>query len=174
MKAAGRSFPILQTLAILSLLNTGAIFGFFFAWACSVMWGLDATDPVVAITAMQAINASVRNPLFALAFFGTPVVLALTAMFSWASGEHLAARLFGSGALLYILGAMIPTFAVNVPLNETLALAEVPIEAVRTQELWRAYSSPWYLSNAARATASGLSLLLIGLGIFWMGRKPGC
>ncbi len=174
MKAAGRSFPILQTLAILSLLNTGAIFGFFFAWACSVMWGLDATDPVVAITAMQAINASVRNPLFALAFFGTPVFLALTAMVSWVSGENWAARLFGSGALLYILGAMLPTFAVNVPLNETLALTEMPLEAVRAQELWRTYSSPWYLSNAARTTASGLSLLLIGPGIFCMARKPGC
>ena len=55
---AGLSRP----LAILALLHAGAIFGFFYAWACSTVWGLDAADPNVAIPAMQAMNASVRNP----------------------------------------------------------------------------------------------------------------
>lgn len=41
-------------LALLSLLFSGAMFGFFFAWVCSTLWGLDAADPNVAIAAMQA------------------------------------------------------------------------------------------------------------------------
>ena len=49
----------------LALGLSAAIFGFFYAWVCSTMWGLDQTDPVVAITAMQAMNASVRNAVFA-------------------------------------------------------------------------------------------------------------
>ncbi|GAB5461946.1 hypothetical protein [Hoeflea alexandrii] len=49
---------------LLSLLLTAAIFGFFYAWVCSTMWGLDAADPSVAIQAMQAMNASVRNAVF--------------------------------------------------------------------------------------------------------------
>jgi len=42
--------------------------------------GLEETDPVVAIIGMQAINASVHNPVFALACFGTPTVLTPLAM----------------------------------------------------------------------------------------------
>lgn len=43
---------LLFPLSMLSLLLTGAIFGFFYAWVCSTMWGLDQIDPNVAIEAM--------------------------------------------------------------------------------------------------------------------------
>lgn len=36
----------LMPMSMLSLLSTGAIFGFFYTWVCSTMWGLDATAPV--------------------------------------------------------------------------------------------------------------------------------
>ncbi len=43
---------LLYAFAFLSLILSGAIFGFFYAWICSTMWGLDAADPVIAIKAM--------------------------------------------------------------------------------------------------------------------------
>jgi uncharacterized membrane protein len=52
-----------------SLLLCGAIFGYFYAWICPTPWGLDQIDPNTAITAMQAMNASVRNVVFAPVFF---------------------------------------------------------------------------------------------------------
>ncbi len=67
------AFSVSATVAVLL---TGAIFGFFYAWVCSTMWGLDDADPRVAIAAMQAMNASVRNAVFFPAFFLTPVALA--------------------------------------------------------------------------------------------------
>ncbi|MEP5029486.1 MAG: hypothetical protein ABJR02_02340, partial [Marinomonas sp.] len=70
----------IKGLIMLSLTLNAAIFGFFYAWVCSTMWGLDAADPRVAISAMQAMNASVRNAVFAPAFFGTPLALAVTAV----------------------------------------------------------------------------------------------
>ncbi|TIP78494.1 MAG: hypothetical protein E5X60_39655, partial [Mesorhizobium sp.] len=70
---------IVVGLSVTSIVSSGAIFGFFYAWVCSTMWGLDQTDPRVAIEAMQAMNASVRNAVFFPAFFLTPVVLGLTA-----------------------------------------------------------------------------------------------
>ena len=85
---------ILLPLALLALLATGAIFGFFFAWVCSTMWGLDSADPRVAIAAMQAMNASVRNWVFAPAFFGTPVFLAAAALAARMAGERRAALFF--------------------------------------------------------------------------------
>jgi uncharacterized membrane protein len=55
----------------LSVLAAALIAGFFYAYHCSVMPGLAATDAVSAIKAMQGINAVVRNAVFAFSFFGT-------------------------------------------------------------------------------------------------------
>ena len=134
------------------------------------MWGLDAADPNVAISAMQAMNASVRNPVFAQTFFGTPLLLLAAALVAWKGEERRAALFFGSGGLLYILGAMVPTMAFSVPLNETLAMVETPLGAARAQEVWRDYSAPWQLWNALRALAAGIALLLAGLGVLSLGR----
>jgi len=51
----------IKALAFLSLILSAAIFGFFFAWVCSTMWGLDALDPRVAITAMQGMNVYISQ-----------------------------------------------------------------------------------------------------------------
>ena len=48
------------------------------------MWGLDAADPRVAVAAMQAMNASVRNAAFAPAFSGTAPAPWLAAAALWA------------------------------------------------------------------------------------------
>ena len=78
------------------------MFGFFYAWICSTMWGLDAADPNVAISAMQAMNASVRNPVFALGYFGTPLLLAAVALVAWKGKERRAAILLGMSSLTAI------------------------------------------------------------------------
>ena len=144
---------------------SGAIFGFFYAWVCSTMWGLDSADPNVAISAMQAMNASVRNLVFAPAFFGTPLALMATALVCWVGKKRFAAVFFGSGSLLYVAGAMVPTIAVNVSLNEALALVETPLDAGRAQEVWQSYSDPWQVWNTIRAVVSGIVLVFVGLGI---------
>lgn len=163
---------LLRPMTVLSLLFSGAIFGFFYAWVCSTMWGLDAADPNVAIEAMQAMNASVRNAAFAPAFFGTPLVLALTAFVAWRSGEGRAALLFGAGGLTYLLGGVVVTILVNAPLNDDLALVETPLDPARAREVWQDYSAPWQDWNAVRAVVSCFAFLLAGLGILSCGRSP--
>ena len=46
-------------LAVVTIVFFGAIFGFFFAWVCSTLWGLDHIDPRSAIEAMNGMNESV-------------------------------------------------------------------------------------------------------------------
>ncbi len=157
-------------LAFVSLISVGAIFGFFYAWVCSTMWGLDATDPRVAITAMQAMNASVRNGVFFPAFFLTPVFLGVTALVAVSQRHKGAAALFGSAAVIYFLGAFLVTASVNVPMNEALGAITVPTDQAAAQEIWTAYSSQWQVWNLIRTLVSGLSLVLTGLGIFALGR----
>ena len=149
------------------------MFGFFFAWVCSTMWGLDAADPNVAIAAMQAMNASVRNWVFAPAFFGTPVLLMFTALAALRAGERRAATGFALAGLLYVLGAMVPTMTVNVPLNEALALVETPLGAAEAGDAWRAYSGPWQVWNAVRTVRRGLRPRAGGLEPPGRGRPSG-
>ena len=168
--ATPRTF-LLKPLAALALLHSGAMFGFFFAWVCSTMWGLDEADPNVAISAMQAMNASVRNPVFALGYFGAPLVLATVALAAWKGEERPAAILFGSGGLLYVLGVMVPTGMVNVPLNETLAAVEAPLAGPRAEQVWLSYSVPWQFWNTIRAVVAGAALLLVAVGSLRLGRS---
>ena len=154
-----------RPLAILSLIWAGAMFGFFFAWTCSTMWGLDAADPNVAIAAMQAMNESVRNWLFAPAFFGTPVLLAFAAAVAVRGRQRKVAICLALAGLLYVVGAMLPTFMVNVPLNEGLALLEVPLDPATAQNAWQSYSEPWQDWNMVRTVAAGFVLALTGWGL---------
>lgn len=159
--------------AFLSLLATGAIFGFFYAWVCSTMWGLDATDPVVAITAMQAMNASVRNMVFAPAFFGTPVILAITGALAWRGRRRLSAKAFLGAAAIHVVGVVLVTAMFNLPMNEALALVQPPVDPDQAQASWTAYSYRWQAWNIVRAVASGLSLMLTGCGLLaLMPRQP--
>ncbi|WP_420567886.1 DUF1772 domain-containing protein [Thalassovita sp.] len=162
---------LLMPMSMLSLLSIGAIFGFFYAWICSTMWGLDATQPKVAITAMQAMNASVRNPVFFPAFFLTPVILAVTAFIAANQNLMRAAVLFFAGGALYFVGALLVTALVNVPMNEALAQVTVPEDSDAAQDIWQAYSAPWQFWNTLRTIASGGALVLTGLAIFSLRSK---
>ncbi|WP_247228729.1 anthrone oxygenase family protein [Yoonia sp. F2084L] len=152
-------------LALLSLLLVGAIFGFFYAWVCSTMWGLDAADPAVAIAAMQAMNASVRNAAFAPAFFGTPVVLILTALVARAQDRSRSAAAFLGAGLVYLLGGLVLTMVVNVPMNEALALVVIPQDVAAAQQIWTEYSGTWQVWNTARTVASAVAVVLTGLAL---------
>ena len=156
-----RKNVLLIPLAFLSLLLSGAIFGFFYAWICSTMWGLDAADPKVAIAAMQAMNASVRNAVFAPAFFGTPFILIVTAAFAWVSSRR-SAILFALAGVIYFFGGVVLTFTVNVQMNEALALVTIPESTEEARQIWQEYSEPWQFWNIMRTIASGVTLLLTG------------
>lgn len=153
---------ILLPLAFLALLAAGAVFGFFFAWVCSTMWGLDSADPRVAIAAMQAMNASVRNPVFALAFFGTPVFLAAAASAAWMVQARRSALYIGLACALYLAGGLALSMMANVPLNEALAAVRIPPDAASARTIWADYSADWQLWNIARTVVCAVVLLLVG------------
>ncbi len=161
--------PLAIVTAFLGVLLSGAIFGFFFAWLCSVMWGLDGADPRVAIAAMQAMNGSVQNAVFAPAFFGTPVVLALAAVFAMRVGRAAGAVL-GLAAAVYAGAALLVTLQVNVPMNEVLAVTPVPEDIEAARAVWQGYSPRWQEFNLIRTVASGVTLGLAAIGLGLLAR----
>lgn len=143
-------------------LTTGLISGFFYAYACSVTLGLALLSEEQYIEAMQAINATVRNGLFAFSFFGAVLSLLVAVA---VHAPRLRSRRFiliALAAVLYIGGGFMVTFLVNVPMNEELALvsdaAHAPLAQVRAE-----YEGPWNFWNGVRTVFSSLSFLaLIG------------
>jgi uncharacterized membrane protein len=137
----------------LSVLAAALIAGFFYAYHCSVMPGLAATD--AAIKAMQGINAVVRNAVFAVSFFGTLAFGGIaTLLLIDAGGWPLALALLGTA--IYGLGAFMVTLLYSVPLNEGLATVVPTTE--NAAAIWRAYLEPWMFWNALRMLMSGLTL----------------
>jgi uncharacterized membrane protein len=162
---------LLTPLVFLSFLLSGAIFGFFYAWVCSTMWGLDTLDANTAIAAMNAMNISVRNGVFMPAFFGTPVVLIITSIVAFIAGQRKVAFLIGIGGLIYIAGAFIPTANINVPMNIALEAYSSPLPLEQAQAIWSDYSPRWQFWNIARTIASAVTLLMVGLALYALPRR---
>src|SRR3712207_5808384 len=146
----------------LATLTTGLIAGFFYAYTCSVTLGLPLLPDEQYIEAMQAINATVRNGVFAFSFFGAVLSLLLTLAFH---APRLRSRGFlciALAAVLYIGVGFMVTLLVNVPMNEGLArvgdLGPAALAQVRAE-----YEGPWNFWNGVSTVFSSLAFLaLIG------------
>ncbi|MEL6571375.1 MAG: anthrone oxygenase family protein [Pseudomonadota bacterium] len=147
-----------------ALLLSAALFGFFYAWVCSTMWGLDTLDPRIAIAAMQAMNGSVRNAVFAPVFFGTPIALLLAVGVAYVQGARGAAAAFGLSAALTGLGGVVLTMVVHVPMNQGLAVIAIPDDLPAAAEIWTEYSPVWQVWNIIRTVFCGLAFVLALVG----------
>jgi len=127
------------------------------------MWGLDAAAPDVAVAAMQAMNASVRNMVFFPAFFGTPIIVFLAAVFYMRRDGWAAIWLFGAALLIAV--SVVLTMRVNVPMNEALAL-ERPETLEAATRIWAEFSPVWQNWNQVRTALCGVALLMIGAAFY--------
>ena len=152
--------PALFTLLpLISVGFSGACFGFFFAWQSSTLRGLDMIDPATAIEAMQAMNASVRNPHFGTVYFGTPIVLTLAAVVMAVLRARVAAVVLGLALVLHMAGVFGVTAALNVPMNRELAGVDAQVPGA--DAIWQAYSTRWQSANLIRMIAAGGCLMLV-------------
>lgn len=131
----------------------GLIAGFFYAYACSVMIGLARVDDRTFISAMQWINATVRNQWFAPSFFGALALTSLAAVTHLAR-DRRAVLLWIAAALVLYAGAFVVTMGVNVPLNEELAAAGDPSAVSDPAAVRAAFEDRWVAWNTARTLAS--------------------
>ena len=148
----------------LATLTTGLVSGFFYAYACSVTLGHALLPDEQYIEAMQAINATVRNGMFASSFFGAVLTLILALA---VHAPRLRSRRFALIALaagLYIGGGFMVTFLVNVPMNEELARVSVgELGPAALERIREGYEGPWNFWNGVRTVFSTLAFLaLIG------------
>ncbi len=152
---------LMDILTFVAVLGSGLVAGIFFAFSTFVMRALGQLPANQGIAAMRAINVTVLNPWFFLAFFGTGAVCLPVAFLALgnAAGTHRTYLL--AGCALYLLGCLLVTIAFNVPLNNRLASAEPDSSGAKA--LWANYLRRWTLWNHVRTAAS-----LAAAGLFAM------
>lgn len=159
-----------KTISFVQIILLAAIFGFFYAYACSAMWGLDLVGGAVAVEAMNGINTEVRNGIFAPAFFGPLPMGIAAALMLWFAGAKTPAKWFAVALLIYFLGAFLVTMLGAVPMNRELLATEIPTDPQAAMQLWQGYSEPWQQINWIRTGFSGLAMLLSVVGIYRLGQ----
>ena len=156
-----------QVVGFLALLASGIMAGFFWTYSFTVMWGLDRADPRSAIDSMQGINLAVPNPIFLLFFMGLPLLLIAAAILFWQSGQTASLWLFAISAVVYLVGGIGITGAINIPLNDGLARAPVPTDIAAARDMWTNYSNAWTPWNHLRTALTAFAFALAGLGVFF-------
>ncbi|GAA4065515.1 DUF1772 domain-containing protein [Actinomadura miaoliensis] len=155
--------------AALSILMTAGTAGTFFGFSVGVMPGLDAARASAAIDAMQGVNQRIQNPVFLAAFLLAPVAAAAAGVLLLTAGQRSAGLLFLAAAAVYVLGALLPTVVVNVPMNNALDVTAIPSDPAEAARVWADYSGRWTTWNTVRTVFSGAGVLLMALGCYAWG-----
>jgi uncharacterized membrane protein len=150
-------------LLVASTVVVGLMAGFFYAYACSVMVGLDRVDDRTFIVTMQWINATVRNAAFAPAFFGSLVLTMAAAVVALVLARPTRGWIVAA-AVLYA-AAFLVTLTLNVPLNFQLAEAGPADQISDLAAVRAAFEGPWIRWNLLRTglTLGSLTALSIAL-----------
>ncbi|WP_018636117.1 anthrone oxygenase family protein [Parafrankia elaeagni] len=138
---------------IAATVTAGLMSGLYYAYACSVMPGLRATDDRTFVTSMQSINRAILNGWFFLVFIGALLLTGLALAAQFGAGARPALPWIIAAFLLYGL-TIVVTGAVNVPLNNELVAAG---DLDRTADLTAArarFEATWARWNLVRTAGS--------------------
>ena len=113
---------------------------------------------------MQAMNASVRNVVFAPVFFATPVVLLASALLAFGCGNRRAAWFYHGRSDLRVWwnGA---DHGHKRPLEPSPCVDRNAVGPGAGQRGPECHSETWQFWNIIRLCATAVALLLTGLGL---------
>jgi uncharacterized membrane protein len=151
-----------KALTIAALVGSGLMAGLFFAFGTAVMSSLAKLPAGQGAHAMNIINSRIQNPLFLLIFLGTALVCLVLAVMSFI-GDAPGRWWRLAGAVLYLAGVMVVSFAINIPLNDSLAAVDPNTAAGAAK--WQKYLEGWNPSNNLRAVASTIAVAFLALGL---------
>lgn len=166
--AMSRTWDITTTIGIV---GCGLLGGVFFAFSAFVMSGLNRLPARQATSAMQSINVTAQHPPLMLALFGTAVIcgsLVYRAISIW--GDRSAPLLL-AGAVVYLVGAVLVTIVINVPLNNQLATLSAAGPGVGAH--WQHFVTTWTLANHVRTVLSLAGCALLTVALFQGARSGG-
>lgn len=152
----GAPSATLAVLLVVAAVLTATSGGVLFAFSSFVMPALARLDAADGAAAMQSVNVTAVRPAFMSVFFGAALVGVAAAAVAFAEG--FPAVFPALAAVVYLLGVIGVTGAVNVPLNNRLAA--VPADEAARSGLWAEYQRRWTAANHVRSLAGAVSAAL--------------
>ncbi|WLR42334.1 DUF1772 domain-containing protein [Bacillus carboniphilus] len=140
----------------LALFITGIMAGFFYTYTFNVNLAMLQVDGETYATVQSLFNENVRHVMFFIFFFGGGAISVITVIANIRHYKTISFWLMVTAGLIYMLGIIVFTANVNLPLNyET--------ESWNPQSLpsdWQQIRNDWNQANAFRVIFSTLSFIL--------------
>ncbi|MEM1128099.1 MAG: DUF1772 domain-containing protein [Bacteroidota bacterium] len=144
---------------LLCALSTGLVYAF----ATVVMPGIHPLPDRDFLRAFQVMDRIIQNqaPLFVLVWAGAIVLLIAAVFLNVRTLDGLPKLLLLMAAGLYFIGFQLPTFVVNVPLNNRLQAIDLEAEGVDLSSARAAFEPRWIFWNAFRTVVGTLTTLAL-------------
>jgi len=156
---------IFQFTLIAATFLCSLVAGFLFAFAVVVMPGIGNLGDGEYLRAFQVMDRVIQNnqPVFILVWMGSAIALLASAALGIGRLDGTGRVLIIAAVLVYLLGVQLPTFTINVPLNNTVQTLEIDgMEETAREAAREDFESRWNYWNSIRTVlASLVSVLLI-------------
>ena len=153
---------------MLATMTTGLVAGVYAIYANAFMPGLAKTDDRTFVSAFQAVDRAIVNPLFqGLGFVGALLFTLLAGLFSL---KEKALPWIAVAFVLYLV-TVILTIAVNVPLNDALKAAGDPatIDVAAARAAFD--EAKWVTFNLVRTLLALVSFGILGWALYLTGKS---
>jgi uncharacterized membrane protein len=140
--------------------------GLLFSFAVIIMPGLSNLSDREFIRAFQQIDGVIQRgqPLFGLVWLGSAVALVAGFALGFGQLDGLEKALILAGTGMYLLGVQLPTFVVNIPLNNALQNVDVDSgDEVSWQSAREAFEKRWNRWNIFRTSIAALVTVMLVL-----------
>ena len=158
---------LLQAAAVATTCLCTLVAGFLFAFAVVIMPGLATLGDAGLLRGFQAVDRVIQRnqPLFIVMWAGSVVaMLALLGLGLWELRGATERGLVIVAALLYLAGVQLPTFVINVPLNNRLQPLDLAtMDAPALTRAREAFEPRWNRSNAIRTLCAILTSVVLAL-----------
>lgn len=159
--------PLHVTL-LLSIIFCSLVAGLLFGFAIVVMPGIAKLSDKEYLLTFKHMDGIIQNnqPLFVLVWAGSilSVILTLVLGIMNLKGEQL--YLLAGAASLYLVGVQLPTFLVNIPLNNELQNLDIEeLEETQAKSSRAKFETPWNRWNRIRTINAivAVSMFLLAL-----------
>ena len=144
---------VFQITLILATLLCSLVAGFVFAFAVVVMPGIKTLSDRDFIRAFQVMDRVIQNnqPLFIFVWVGSIVALVIAVVFGISQLTGVDRLLMILATLAYLFAVQLPTFTINVPLNNKLQTLDVDqLDEAAQKEVRMEFEPRWLLWNSIR------------------------
>ena len=160
---------LFQITLTLSTLLCSLVAGIVLAFAIVVMPGIKRLNDHDFLQAFKVIDRVIQNnqPIFILVWLGSILGVVTVALMGISQLDGANRFLIGMAAMSYLFGVQLPTFTINVPLNNQLQIQKLDTMTELTLREARMNFEPrWIRWNTFRTVFATLTSVLLIILVF--------